>query len=45
MHAAFKETQNNKIIKILDDMNKNIQYLSLNNTTLTEVNNEGMNKD
>jgi hypothetical protein len=29
MHVVLEETQNNKIIEILDDINENFQHLSL----------------
>jgi hypothetical protein len=34
MHVAFEESQNDKIIKILDDINESVQYLSLNNKNI-----------
>jgi putative salt-induced outer membrane protein YdiY len=45
IHVAFEESQNDKIIEILDDINESVQYLSLNNKTHMGVNNEEMNKD
>jgi len=34
-----------KIIEILDCINKSVQLLNLNDKTLLEANNEGMDKD
>jgi hypothetical protein len=45
MHIASKEAQNDKIVEILYDINENIQYFSLNDKTIMEDNNEGMDKD
>jgi hypothetical protein len=39
MHITFDETQNVKIVKILDVINESVQYLSLNDKTHAEVNN------
>ena len=45
MHVAFKETQNDKIDEILDDINESVQHLNLNDKTPIENNNKEMNKD
>ena len=46
MHIASEKTQNEKkIIDILDDINKSVQHLILNDKSLMEANNEGMEKD
>jgi hypothetical protein len=44
MHVVFEKTQNDKIVEILDNINENVQYLSLDDKTPIEENNEGMNK-
>jgi hypothetical protein len=46
MHVAFKETQNDKFFEILNDMNENVQHLSLNNKIIfIETNNKGKEKN
>lgn len=45
MHVAFEETQNDKIVEILDDLNKSVQNLNLHDKNPNETSNEDMNKD
>ena len=45
IHVAFEETQNEKIVEILDNINESIQHLSLNDKTIMKDDNEGMDKD
>jgi hypothetical protein len=45
MHVTFEETQNDKIVEILDDINKNIQHLNLIEKTPMKANNKEIEKD
>jgi hypothetical protein len=45
MHVAFEETQNDNFFEILNDMNENVQHLSLNNKIFIETNNKGIEKN
>ena len=45
IHRVFKETQNDKIFDIVDNINESVQHLSLNDKKHMEVNNKEMNKD
>jgi hypothetical protein len=42
MYVVFEETQNDKIDEIIDDINENVEHISLNDKTLMEDNNEKM---
>jgi hypothetical protein len=40
LYISFEETHNDKIFKILNNINKSVQYLSLNDKNFMEANNE-----
>jgi hypothetical protein len=44
IHIAFEKTQNNKIVKTLDDINESVQHLSINDKIPIKANNEGLDK-
>jgi len=44
IHVAFEKTQNNKIVKTLDDTNESVQHLSINDKIPIKANNEGLDK-
>lgn len=45
IHVVLEETQNKKIVEILNDINKSVHYLSINDKIPMEANNEEMHKD
>jgi len=40
MYISFEETRDEIFFKILNNINKSVEYLSLNDKNLMEVNNE-----
>jgi hypothetical protein len=45
MYISFEETRDEIFFKILNNINKSVEYLSLNDKNLMEANNEKMDKD
>jgi hypothetical protein len=45
MHVVLKETQNEKIVEILNDMNESVHHLNINDKIRIKANNEEMYKD